>query len=79
MSRPKITLPEAGHRTLKKAAAQRRTTISQPIEASVAFGGVGSRAVALDLARRARARSKRSDEQAMASALQHVKDARHGR
>lgn len=79
MSRPKLTLTQAHHRTLKKASEWLRTSSSQSIEASLAFGDVGLSEVALDLVRRARARSRCSENQAMVSATRHVKDARRGR
>lgn len=57
MSRLTITLSEPRYRALKEAAAQRGKTIGQLIDESLDFYGIKSREQALDLVRRARARS----------------------
>jgi len=72
MSRLTITLSEARYRALKEASAQRDKTIGQLIDESLEFYGIKSREDALDLVRRARARSKLTDEQALAEAQQQV-------
>jgi len=79
MSRLTITLPEARYRALKEASAQRDKTIGQLIDESLEFYGIKSREDALDLVRRARARSKLTDEQALAEAQQQVKAVRRAR
>jgi hypothetical protein len=79
MSRLTITLSEARYRALKEASAQRDKTIGQLIDESLEFYGIKAREDALDLVRRARARSKLGDEQAMASALQQVEAVRRRR
>jgi hypothetical protein len=79
MSRLTITLSEARYRALKEASAQRDKTIGQLIDESLEFYGIKSRQDALDLVRRARARSKLSDEQALSAALEHVQAVRRGR
>jgi len=79
MSRLTITLSETRYRALKEVSAQRGKTIGQLIDESLEFYGVKSREDALDLVRRARARSKLTDEQALSTALEHVKAVRRGR
>lgn len=79
MSRLTITLSEARYRALKEASAQRDKTIGQLIDESLEFYGIKSREDAIDLVRRARARSKLGDEEAMATALQQVEAARRRR
>jgi hypothetical protein len=79
MSRLTITLSEARYRALKEASAQRDKTIGQLIEESLEFYGIKSHDDALDLVRRARARSKLSEDQALALAQQHVKAVRRTR
>lgn len=79
MSRLTITLSEARYRALKEASAQRDKTIGQLIDESLEFYGIKSREDALDLVRRARARSKLTDEQATAEAQQQVKAVRRAR
>jgi hypothetical protein len=79
MSRLTITLSEARYRALKEASAQRDKTIGQLIDESLEFYGIKSREDALDLVRRARARSKLTDEQALAEAQQQVKAVRRAR
>ena len=76
MSRLTITLSEARYRALKEASAQRDKTIGQLIDESLDFYGIKSRDDARDLVRRARARSKLSDEQALSVALEQVKAVR---
>ena len=65
MSRLTITLSEPRYRALKEAAAQRDKTIGQLIDESLDFYGIKSREQALDLVRRARARSTLNEEQAL--------------
>ena len=72
MSRLTITLSEARYRALKEACAQRDKTIGQLIDESLDFYGIKSRQDARDLVRRARARSKLSDSQALAVAQEQV-------
>jgi hypothetical protein len=79
MSRLTITLSEARYRALKEASAQRDKTIGQLIDESLEFYGIKSREDALDLVRRARARSKLTDEQATAEAQQQVNAVRRAR
>jgi hypothetical protein len=79
MSRLTITLSEARYRALKEASAQRDKTIGQLIDESLEFYGIKSREDALDLVRRARARSKLTDEQALSEAQQQVKAVRRAR
>ncbi len=79
MSRLTITLSEARYRALKEASAQRDKTIGQLIDESLEFYGIKSHEDALDLVRRARARSKLTDEQAMTVALDHVEAVRRRR
>ncbi len=73
MSRLTITLSESRYRALKEAAAQRDKTIGQLIDESLDFYGIKSREQALDLVRRARARSQLSEEQALTLAQQEVR------
>ena len=61
MSRLTITLSETRTKALKEAAVQRDKTIGQSIDESLDFCGIESR----ELVRRARARSKLPDEQAL--------------
>lgn len=77
MSRLTITLSEPRYRALKEAAAQRGKTMGQLIEESLNFYGIKSREQALDLVRRARARSALSEEQALGLAQEEVHAARH--
>ena len=77
MSRLTITLTESRYRALKEAAAQRDKTIGQLIDESLDFYGIKSRDEALDLVRRARARSTLSDMQALALAQDEVFAERH--
>ena len=72
MSRLTITLSEARYRALKEASAQRGKTIGQLIDESLEFSGIKSREDALELVRRARARSKLGGDQALAAAKEHV-------
>lgn len=76
MSRLTITLSEARYRALKEASVQRAKTIGQLIEESLEFYGIKSHEEARDLVRRARARSKLSEEQAMNAAQREVRAAR---
>ena len=77
MSRLTITLSEPRYRALKQAAAQRDKTIGQLIDESLDFYGIKSNEQALDLVRRARARSVLSEEQALALAQAEVQATRH--
>jgi hypothetical protein len=76
MSRLTITLSESRYRALKEAAAQRDKTIGQLVDESLDFYGIKSREQALDLVRRARARSSLSDDQALALAQAEVRAVR---
>jgi hypothetical protein len=71
-----ITLSEARYRALKEASAQRAKTIGQLIDESLEFYGIKSRDDARDLVRRARARSKLTEEQALKVAQDEVRAAR---
>lgn len=77
MSRLTITLSEPRYRALKQAAAQRDKTIGQLIDESLDFYGIKSNEQALDLVRRARARSDLSEEQALTLAQVEVQATRH--
>lgn len=77
MSRLTITLSEPRYRALKEAAAQRNKTMGELIDESLDFYGIKSREQALDLVRRARARSQLSDEGAMSLAQEEVRATRH--
>ena len=79
MSRLTITLSEARYRALKEASVQRDKTIGQLIDESLEFYGIKPREDALDLVRRARARSKLNDKQALAVAQEQVKTVRRRR
>jgi hypothetical protein len=79
MSRLTITLSDARYRALKEASAQRSKTIGQLIDESLDFYGIKPREDALELVRRARARSKLSEKQAIAVAQEEVKTARRRR
>ncbi len=76
MSRLTITLTEARYKALKQAAVQRDKTIGQLIDESLDFYGIKSRTDARDLVRRARARSKLPEDQALALAQEHVRAVR---
>jgi hypothetical protein len=76
MSRLTITLSEARYRALKEASAQRDKTIGQLIDESLDFYGIKSREDARDLVRRARARSKLTESQAITAAQEQVRAAR---
>jgi hypothetical protein len=76
MSRLTITLSEARYRALKEASVQRDKTIGQLIDESLEFYGIKSRERARDLVRRARARSKLDEEQALEMAQQQVRAVR---
>ena len=78
MNRLTITLSESRYRALKEASAQRDKTIGQLIDESLEFYGIKSREDALALVRRARTRSKLTDEQALSTALEHVRAVRRG-
>ncbi|TAL72096.1 MAG: CopG family transcriptional regulator [Burkholderiaceae bacterium] len=76
MSRLTITLSDSRYRALKEAAAQRDKTIGQLVDESLDFYGIKSREQALDLVRRARARSSLTDDQALALAQDEVRAVR---
>jgi hypothetical protein len=76
MSRLTITLSEARYRALKEAAATRDKTIGQLIDESLDFYGIKSRDDARALVRRARTRSKLSDEKALEVAQRQVRAVR---
>jgi len=76
MSRLTITLSEARYRALKEASVQRNKTIGQLIDESLDFYGIKSREDARELVRRARARSKLSEEQALEVAQEQVRAVR---
>ena len=76
MSRLTITLSEARHRALREASAQRDKTIGQLIDESLDFYGIKSREDARDLVRRARARSKLTEVQAVVAAQEQVRAVR---
>jgi hypothetical protein len=76
VSRLTITLSEARYKALKEAAVQRDKTIGQLIDESLDFYGIKSREDARDLVRRARARSKLTEDRALAVALEHVRAVR---
>ena len=76
MSRLTITLSEARYRALKEASAQRDKTIGQLIDESLDFYGIKSREDALNLVRRARARSTLTDQPAMVVAQEQVRAVR---
>ena len=77
MSRLTITLSEPRYRALKETAAQRGKTIGQLIDESLDFYGIKSNEQALDLVRRARARSGLNEEQALTLAQAEAQAARH--
>lgn len=76
MSRLTITLSEERYRALKDASAQRNKTIGQIIDESLEFYGIKSRAEARNLVRRARARSKLDEAQALDVAQREVRAVR---
>jgi len=79
MSRLTITLSEARYRALKEASVQRDKTMGQLIDESLDFYGIKSREDARDLVRGARARSKLTEDQAMAVAQEQVRAVRRKR
>jgi hypothetical protein len=76
MSRLTITLSEERYRALKEAALQRHKTIGQLIDESLDFYGIKSRESALDLVRRARARARLTEDEALAVVQEEVKAVR---
>ena len=76
MRRLTITLSEARYRALKEASAHRDKTIGQLIDESLEFYGIKSREDAVELVRRARARSKLADSEALAAAEKEVRAVR---
>ncbi len=79
VSRLTITLSEARYRALKEASAQRDKTIGQLIDESLDFYGIKSREDALELVRRARARSLLTNDQALVVAQEQVRAVRRKR
>ena len=77
MNRLTISLSESRYRALKEAAAQRDKTIGQLIDESLDFYGIKSNEEALDLVRRARARSVLGNEQALTLAQEEQQTKRH--
>jgi hypothetical protein len=76
MSRLTITLSEPRYRALKEASAQRDKTIGQLIDESLDFYGIKTREDARLLVTRARARSTLTEAQALAIALEEVREVR---
>lgn len=76
MSRLTITLSEERYRALKEASAQRDKTIGQLIDESLEFYGIKSRDDARDLVRRARARAKLTESEALTVAQEEIKAVR---
>lgn len=76
MSRLTITLSEERYRALKEASAQRNKTIGQLIDESLEFYGIKSREDARDLVRRARARAKLTENDALTVAQEEIKAVR---
>lgn len=76
MSRLTITLTDERYQALKEASAQRKKTIGQLIEESLEFYGIKSHNSALELVRRARARARLTESQAIAVAQKEVKAVR---
>lgn len=76
MSRLTITLPETRYLALKEAAAQRGKTIGQLIDESLELYGIKTRDEASALVKRARARSRLNETQALELANQEVQAAR---
>lgn len=76
MNRLTITLSESRYRALKEASAQRAKTIGQIIDESLELYGIKTREEARMLVGRARGRSKLTESQATAVALEQVKGVR---
>lgn len=76
MRRLTITLSEERYRSLREASARRNKTIGQLIEESLDFYGIKSRQDAVELVRRARARAKLSESEALAVAREGVRAVR---
>ena len=76
MSRLTITLSEERYRALKDASARRNKTIGQLIDESLDFYGIKSREQARNLVRRARARGKLDELQALDVAQREVRAVR---
>jgi hypothetical protein len=79
MSRLTITLSEARYRALKEASAKRNKTIGQLIDESLEFYGIKSRDDTRDLVRRARARSRLGEDQALKVAEEQTRSVRRKR
>lgn len=77
ISRLTITLSKPRYRALKEAAAQRDKTMGQLIDESLDFYGIKSREQALDLVRRARARSVLSEDEALTLAQEEQQATRY--
>lgn len=65
MSRLTITLSESRYRALKEASASRGKSIGQLIDESLEFYGVKTHEEARDLVKRARARSRLPEAEAL--------------
>lgn len=76
MSRLTITLSEERYRALKEASAQRGKTIGQLIDESLEFYGIKSNDDARALVRRARRHAALTPEDALALAIDEVRQAR---
>ena len=77
MNRLTITLSATRYRALKEASARRGRSIGQLIDESLEFYGVKTTDEASDIVRRARARSRLTDEQAMELANEQVRQSRN--
>ena len=76
MNRLTITLSEERYRALKEASARRNKTIGQLIDESLDFYGIKSREQARNLVRRARARGRLGELQALVVAQKEVRAVR---
>lgn len=76
MSRLTITLSEPRYRALKEASARRGKSIGRLIDESLEFYGVKTHEEALDLVRRARARARMTEAQALKLANAQVRATR---
>ena len=70
MARLTITMSDARHRALKQAAAERRVTIGQLIEASLEMYGIKTTESARALVARARRAANMAEEDAVALAIE---------
>lgn len=76
MNRLTITLSDSRYRALKEAAVHRGKTIGQLIEESLEFYGIKTRDDARALVRRARARSRLAESDALKLAVKETHAAR---